>query len=131
MSTLKLSPESLREIHELAAQWGKAAAKRAGSELGSDPQLTFSDMEQFALSVAAQVAQSALVSLFNSQAQALPSNQACPTCQELCTVNYHDRSITLETGQVVPLHEPICHCPRCRRDFFPPADPAASGRAQL
>jgi hypothetical protein len=47
MSTLKLSPESLREIHELAAQWGKAAAKRAGRELGSDPQLTFSGAHHY------------------------------------------------------------------------------------
>jgi len=131
MSTLKLSPESLCQIRELAAQWGKTAATRAGRELGTEAQLTFSDMERFALAVAAEVAQSTLVNLFNSQAQALPPDQPCPQCKELCQVNYQDRPITLETGQVVQLHEPICHCPHCRRDFFPPADAAASGRTPL
>jgi len=55
MSTLELSPEFLREIHELAASWGKTAAMRATRELCSGPQMTFCDMEKFAQAVAAGV----------------------------------------------------------------------------
>lgn len=127
MSKFKLSPEFLREIHELAASWGKTAATRATRELGSGPQMTFSDMEKFAQAVAAGVIEGTVLNLFNAQAQPLAANQPCPKCGEEIPIARHDRPITLETGQSVQLAEPICHCPRCRRDFFPPADATASG----
>jgi hypothetical protein len=30
-------------------------------------------------------------------------------------------------GATVTHNEPVCHCPACRRDFFPPAAAAAPG----
>jgi hypothetical protein len=38
--------------------------------------------------------------------------------------------VTVHGGQLT-LHEPLCHCPDCRRDFFPPTVPTASGQPQL
>jgi hypothetical protein len=30
-------------------------------------------------------------------------------------------------GSTVTPREPVCHCPACRRDFFPPAAAAPPG----
>jgi hypothetical protein len=34
-------------------------------------------------------------------------------------------------GGQLSQREPLCYCPDCRRDFFPPTAPAASGRPRL
>jgi hypothetical protein len=31
-------------------------------------------------------------------------------------------------GGQITLHEPLCHCPDCRRDFFPPQGRPVSGQ---
>jgi hypothetical protein len=131
MSKLKLSPEFLREIRELAACWGKTAAARASAELGRDAPLDFQDIERIAAVVAAGMTEGTVTALLNTQAQQLATEYPCPQCQTRCRVEYRDRPLTLDTGGVVQLHEPICHCPQCRRDFFPPADGVASRRAPV
>ena len=122
METFKFTPEFLRQVRELALGWGKIAGKRAAEQLGSDQSLNFTTMEQLAAVVAAGVTEGTLAALVADQAQALTDHQPCPKCQTSCPVEYSDQSLTLGTGQVIALHEPICHCPKCRRDFFPPTD---------
>jgi hypothetical protein len=68
--------------------------------------------------------------LLDQQAQSLPEQPACPDCGRPCPVSYEDRTLAVKGGQV-PLHEPICHCPDCRRDFFPPQALPASGQPRL
>lgn len=127
MSTFAFPPEFLRQVQELAVRWGKTAAERANDEIGTQPHIDFMDIEQFAAFVAAGVTEGTIATLLDKQAQTLTREHPCPKCQTSCPVNYHDRPLTLETGQIIQLHEPICHCPQCRRDFFPPADLPASG----
>jgi len=131
MSTLKVSPEFLAQLRELAVQWGKTAAQRVSAEAGSAPLITFAAIEEFAALIAAGVTEGSVATLLDKQAQTLTDAHPCPKCQTQCPVKYRDRPLTLETGQLVALHEPICHCPKCKRDFFPPTEFAATRRAQV
>jgi hypothetical protein len=35
-------------------------------------------------------------------------------------VRHETRPLHLDSGQAIEHREPVCHCPDCRRDFFPP-----------
>jgi hypothetical protein len=111
----------------LAVSWGKSAAKRAATEFGPDPPIDFMDIEKFATLVAAGVTEGAITALLEQKAKPL-TDATCPACGTSRPVKHADRPLTLATGQVVTLHEPIGHCPKCRRDFFPPPDRPAAGR---
>jgi hypothetical protein len=126
MSTIKLSPEFLAQLHELAVSWGKSAAKRAATELGPDLPIDFTDIETFVALVNAGMTEGAVAALLEQKAHGL-TEVPCPACARTCPVERHERPLTLPTGQVVALNEPISHCPECRRDFFPPPDRPATG----
>lgn len=130
MSQRQLSAQTLQEIRDLAAQWGKIVARRVGTEPDTDRPLDFQAMEQVAAAAAAGLTEGTLGTLLDQQAQTLASEQACPDCGRLCPVGYEDRPLIVKGGQLT-LHEPICHCPDCRRDFFPPTDRPAPGQPPL
>ena len=48
------------------------------------------------------------------------SSACCPDCGRECTIDDEPEPIILEgqRGEIEYL-EPRCHCPSCRRDFFP------------
>src|SRR5262249_37663019 len=112
------SAQKLQEIHDLAAQWGKIVARHAAGESGPGLPLDFRAMEQIAAAAAAGLAAGTLAALLGQQAQALGTAQSCPACGRLCPVDYEDRPLAVKGGQLT-VHEPVCHCPDCRRDFFP------------
>jgi hypothetical protein len=117
MAKGKPSEQQLAEIRELAAEWGKIVARRIGPESGS---FDFAAMEQIAAAAAAGLTEGTLGVLVDQQAQSLGAFPPCPDCGRLCAVDHEDRLLTVKGGVQVPLHEPVCHCPDCRRDFFPP-----------
>jgi hypothetical protein len=127
MSSVKLPPEFLAELRELAQRWGKIAAQRAAAGVDTQ-QLDFADMERVAAVLAAGLTEGTLGTLVQQRNDTLTTAQPCPQCGTACPVDYQDRALTTDTGQVLPLHEPMCHCPQCRRDFFPPAGGAAAGQ---
>jgi len=131
MAKVKLTPQFLQEARELATRWGKIAGERAAREAGSGQPMDFQDMEQFAAVVAAGLIEGSIVALLEQQAQTLADELPCPECGTRCPVECRDRPLTIESGQTLPLREPVCHCPRCRRDFFPPADESATGQPRL
>lgn len=122
MAKSKPTEQQLREIRELAAQWGKIVARRLGPESGP---LDFAAMEQVAAAAAAGLTEGTLGVLLEQQAGTLGPEHPCPHCGRACPVRHEDRTLTVQGGIPVPLHEPVCHCPDCRRDFFPP--PARPG----
>jgi hypothetical protein len=130
MSRQQLSAQKLQEIRDLAAQWGQIVARRVAPQAGPAPQLDFMALEQIAAAAAAGLTEGALAALLSQQAQALPDQLPCPDCGHLCPVGSEARPLTVKGGQLT-LREPVCHCPACRRDFFPPADPAPPGQPQL
>ena len=128
MANNKLSSQFLQEARELATRWGTIAAERTAREARPDQPMDFQDMEQFAAVVAAGVTDGTITALLEQQARTLPNELHCLECGTLCPVQYKDRPLTIDTGQILQLHEPVCHCPKCRRDFFPPTDLTASGQ---
>ena len=129
MSQRKLSAEKLQEIQELAAGWGKIIARRVGADAAGNT-LDFQAMEQIAAAAAKGLTEGTLTTLWEQQAQNLAAEQPCPACGRLCPVGSEDRPLAVKGGQLA-LHEPVCHCPDCRRDFFPPAARSASGQPRV
>ena len=130
MSQRDFSAAKLKEIHDLAAGWGKIIARRVFGDAGPDKTVDFQAMEKVAAAAASGLIEGTLGALVEQQAQTLGTEQPCPDCGRLCPVGYEDRPLAVKGGQLT-LHEPICHCPDCRRDFFPPARLPASGQPRL
>jgi len=130
MSPQHLSAEKLKEIHDLAAGWGKIIARRVFGEAGADKQTDFQTMEEIAAAAARGLIEGTIATLVEQQAQTLGTEQTCPDCGYLCVVGHEDRPLAVKGGQVT-LHEPVCYCPDCRRDFFPPTPLPPSGQPRL
>lgn len=121
MARAKVSPEDLRKIRALAAQWGHIVARRAFGDKGPGLDVDLTAMEEVAQAAAAGITEGALATLLEQQAQALGTRQPCPDCGRLCSLQTRPRPLKVQGGQL-PHHEPVGHCPDCRRDFFPPTD---------
>ena len=67
----KLKAQKLQAIRDLAAEWGKAVAEQALSGSGSDQQMDFHAMEQFAAAAAAGLTQGTIATLLEQQAKTL------------------------------------------------------------
>jgi hypothetical protein len=118
MAARKLAPQELQEIRELAAQWGKIVARRAFGDAGPGLDVDLFALEEVAAAAARGVTEGTLATLLEQQAQALPPEQPCPACGHLCPVG-HDPRPLVGHGGTLTYREPLCHCPACRRDFFP------------
>jgi hypothetical protein len=125
-----LSPQALQEIRDFAASWGKIVARRAFGDAGVGTDVDLDAMEAVARAAAAGLTEGTLSTLLEQQAQALGDEQPCPACGQPCPVGREERSLAVYGGRLTQA-EPVGHCPVCRRDFFPPAAPAAPGRPRL
>jgi hypothetical protein len=85
-------------------------------------------MEQVAVAAARGLTEGTLAALLEQQAQALPAESPCPACARPCPIRHEPRSLTAHGGELC-YHEPVAHCPACRRDFFPSTSRLASGRS--
>jgi hypothetical protein len=82
-------------------------------------------MEQIAQAAAAGLTEGTLQTLLEQQSAALGQQQPCPDCGRSCAVRRQERSLRARGAELRP-SEPVCHCPDCRRDFFPPTADLAS-----
>ena len=130
MARRPFTPHELNELRHLAAQWGKIVARRAFGDDGPGLDVDFDAMEQLAQAAAAGLTEGTLQTLLERQATALGDQQLCPDCGRSCAVRRQERPLHVR-GAELQQSEPICHCPDCRRDFFPPTADFASGRARL
>jgi hypothetical protein len=130
MTAGKLTPQDLQNLRDFATQWGKIIARRAFGEAGPPLDADLFTLEQAAQAAAQGLLQGTLATLLEQQAQALPDPQPCPDCQQLCPVQHEPRTLDCLGGSVT-YDEPVCHCPACRRDFFPSAAHLASERPPL
>jgi hypothetical protein len=130
MARTSFTPQDLQQIRDLAAQWGKIVARRAFGEQGPGTEVDLTAMEEVALAAAAGLTEGTLASLLEQQALLLGEQQACPACDRLCPVRREHRPLDVRGGSL-QLSEPICHCPDCRRDFFPPTAPPGTGQPPL
>jgi hypothetical protein len=130
MPTRKLSPQDLQAVHDLARQWGKIVARRAFGDDGPGLDVDLDALEEVAVAAARGLTAGTLEEATARQAQRLGDSQPCPTCGQLCPVAHEARTVFVRGGEF--LHrEPLCHCPACRRDFFPPTAPAGPGQPRL
>lgn len=130
MGAGKLTSQELQNPREFAAQWGKIIARRAFGDAGPPVDADLFTLEQAAQAAAQGLLQGTLSTLLEQQAQALPDPQPCPGCQRLCPVQHEPRPLDCLGGSVT-YAEPVCHCPACRRDFFPSAAQLAPQRPPL
>lgn len=126
MTTPSFTPGELDQLRRLAAEWGKIVSKRAFGDDGPGLDVDFRTMEQIAAAAAHGLTEGTLQLLLRQQAQRLPDEQPCPDCGTVCPTQPHQRSLTAQ-GAEIEHHERIAHCPRCRRDFFPPAGGVGPG----
>ena len=127
MTTSKLTPRELQNIRDLAAQWGKIVARRAFGEAGPGLDADLTTLEQVAAAAARGLTEGTLTTLLEQQAQAFPAESPCPDCGQLCPVSHETRPL-IGHGGTLTYREPLCHCPACRRDFFPSTAQLASRR---
>jgi hypothetical protein len=107
-------------VERLAEGWGKVVARRVHDDVGPELDLDADDIEQMAVTAARAVARGTIADLLERKAALLGAEQPCPTCRRLCAVQRQPRTIDFWGGEVT-YAEPKCHCPACRRDFFPSA----------
>lgn len=107
-------------VEQMAEGWGRIVARRVHEDVGADLDLDADDIEQMAATAARALVRGAIADLLERKASLLGAEQPCPTCQKLCVVHREERSIDFWGGPVA-YAEPKCHCPACRRDFFPSA----------
>jgi hypothetical protein len=119
MARRSFTPEQIHELRCFAAQWGKIVARRAFGEDGPGLDVDFATMEQIAIAAAAGLTEGTLQTLLEQQAEALGEQQPCPACGHLCPLQREERTLQVQ-GTPLQQSEPVCHCPDCRRDFFPP-----------
>jgi hypothetical protein len=130
MARSSFTPQDLQKIRDLAAQWGKIVARHAFADQGPGTDVDLTTMEEVALAAAAGLTEGTLTTLVEQQAQQLGSQQACPACGRLCPVRRAARPLDVRGGSL-QLSEPTCHCPNCRRDFFPPTAATPPGQPSL
>jgi hypothetical protein len=128
MPRRQFSPQDLREIRELAARWGQIVARHAFGPEGPGTEVDLTAMEQVARAAAAGLTEGTLTTLLEQQARALGAEQPCPGCGRPCPVRRAERTLACRDGTLTQ-SEPVCHCPDCRRDFFPPSGPCCASTA--
>src|SRR5947209_20359719 len=119
MAKENLTPQQLQEIREFAREWGKIVSRRVFGEGGPDATVDFHTMEQMAAAAAAGVTEGTLSHLLEQQAATLDTQHPCPKCGTLCPVGTAERPVVVPHAKFT-YTEPVCHCPSCRKDFFPP-----------
>lgn len=125
MQKKPFSQEKQQQIETLVAGWGKIVAARFLQGQEKNAEFDLQDIEQLVDVATAALAQGVFDSLIQSKTLALGQQQPRPDCKRPCSVRIKDRPLYVKSGKI-NFHEPLCYCPSCRRDFFPPADPSAS-----
>jgi hypothetical protein len=114
----------------MAEGWGKIVARRVHEQVGSELNLDADDIERIAMDAACAVAKGTIEELLEKKAATLACEQPCPSCGRLCAIQREPRSIQF-WGTEVQYQEPSCHCPACRRDFFPSASGPSAHATRL
>jgi hypothetical protein len=130
MPFTKAQPEDVADLRDLAFGWGKVVSRRAYGTEGPGLDCDFDSIESLAVEVGQAVIRGTIEEALRTQLKLLGDHQPCPTCRCDCRVETVPRTIQIRGG-TIRYDEPRCHCPACRRDFFPSAAQLAARLAQL
>jgi hypothetical protein len=108
------SPEDQQAVERIAKKLD--IDLEANDLAGSDA--TFTSIEGAASKIGRAVTRQVIEDLAIKQTRLLTQPQPCPSCDKLCEVQGHTRSLTTGDG-TAEIQETVCHCSACRRDFFP------------
>ena len=117
MSFVKNAESKQKEIEELARGWGELLAREVYPQ-GAGLDVSLADMEEMVACATKAIVAGAVEKMTADQAQRLEEQQSCPTCGKECRVHRKSRTISVRGGSA-ELDEPVAHCSKCRRDFFP------------
>ena len=109
----------LKEIQEIAAGWGKIISQEAFPN-GPGLDVSLADMEEMAMAASRALVQGAVEAMTGSQSEQFGDEAPCPICGKMCLLKTVRRPMVVRGGDAT-LNEPVGHCPKCRRDFFPAA----------
>jgi hypothetical protein len=130
MPFTKGQSEDLSTLREMAYGWGKVASRRAYGDEGPGLDIDFDSIETMAVDIGQAVIKGAIEETLKTQLKLLGDYQPCPECSRACPMATEPRTIQVRGG-TIQYDEPICHCPACRRDFFPSPPELAARLAQL
>jgi hypothetical protein len=130
MPFTKAQPEDLAHLRDLAYGWGKVVSRRAYGEEGPGLDIDFDSIESLAVEIGQAVIRGTIEEALTTQLKLLGDHQPCPACARDCPVTTASRTLQVRGG-TIRYNEPICHCPACRRDFFPAAPELAARLARL
>src|SRR3990172_1054082 len=97
---------------------GKNCCAAAFGEQGPSLDVDFAQMEEVARAAAPGLTAGALEDAPSPPGQPTGKNPPRPPGGRLCPVSSEERPFRVKGGVIQP-REPKCHCPTCRRDFFP------------
>ena len=130
MPFTKTPPEDSSALRDMAYGWGKIASRRTYGDEGPGLDIDFDSIESMAVDVGQAVVRGAIEEVLRTQRELLGDHQPCPECSRACPVDQTSRSIQVRGG-TISYDEPVCHCPACRRDFFPAPPDLAARLARL
>jgi hypothetical protein len=129
MPFTKGQSDELHELRDMAYGWGKIVNRRAYGPEGPGLDLDFDSIESLAVDVGQAVIRGAIEEALRTQVHRLGDCQSCPNCARDCPLTTAPRTIQVRGG-TIQYDEPVCHCPSCRRDFFPSSPEFAAQLAQ-
>jgi hypothetical protein len=126
----KSQTEDLSSLRDLAYGWGKVVSRRAYGDEGPGLDADFDSIESLAVEIGQAVIRGTIEEALKTQVKLLGDHQPCPACARACAVATEPRTIQVRGG-TIQYNEPVCHCPACRRDFFPSPPELAARLTQL
>jgi hypothetical protein len=130
MPFTKGQPEDLSQLRDMAYGWGKVVSRRAYGDEGPGLDIDYDSIESLAVDIGQAVIKGAIEEVLKAQLKLLGDHQPCPACAQPCHVTTTSRTIQ-GRGGTIQYDEPVCHCPACRRDFFPSPPELAARLARL
>lgn len=130
MPFTKADPEDLSKLSGMAYGWGKIVSRRAFGDEGPGLDIDFESIETLAFDMSRSVLKGTIEETLKTQLKLLGDHQACPECGRDSPLTTKPRTIQVR-GATIEYEEPVCHCPACRRDFFPGTPELAARLAQL
>lgn len=130
MPFTKAEPEEQSNLSKMAYGWGKIVSRRAFGDEGPGLDIDFDSIETLAVDISRSVLKGIIEETLKTQMKLLGDHQPCPKCGRASPVKTKPRPIQVRGG-AIDYEEPVCHCPACRRDFFPGTPELADQRAQL
>jgi hypothetical protein len=125
MAARKLTDQDIEVVLHLAKDWGRRLVDQAFGPDQPGLDTKFCTIEDFAWNAARSLNAGVIEEMLRRHAAGLPGPQPCPACGQLCKPATESRTIEARGGPAETT-EPVCHCPTCRRDFFPSASPVGA-----